>query len=420
MRTKQRLALTVLAGAVFATSSTTAMAQQTVSQGISVPRRAGGAERTVDVEAGVSASYDSNPLRTSTAQAAALGLMREDVVVTPSLNIGISVPSGRNTVTLGGVVAYDFNMRNRLRNGERIALTGGLSTDLRRCETSIDASVSRARSDAGNFSGTPATVRALIRNIETTTEVGGQLSCGGAVGLRPFVGVNYGRGRNTQTLRRLSDYNLVSYGGGIAYSQPSIGEIGLIGSIDETRYPVRPDNSLALGQPRFSARSLGIFFNRESARTLQARLRLNYTDVDPGVAAAAYRGLSGEGAVRFVPGGRFVIEAKAARAANASLTFNVDYVLETALSLGLDAPLSPKLGFSAKLDHRDRVYYGGVLTVANPLLNDQVSVISGGVSYKVSHRLALNLLTAYDWRRANDAFYDYDSARVTISARMGL
>jgi hypothetical protein len=397
-----------------------AFAQQSLSQGTPVPRRAGGSVRTVDADVSISATHDSNAARSSAVRAAQAGLQRSDTTILPSANVNISIPSGRNTFTLAGSAGYDFNVRNKRRNGERIGLSGGLATNFRLCETSVTAGITRQRSDISNFIGTAGGALAFINNIETTLEVGGDLSCGRDIGLRPFGSIYYTRGRNTQEARVVSDYDTVSYGGGLIYTQPSIGELGVIGSVDKTTYPQRPDGSLTLGQPSFSARSIGVFFNRESARILKARLRVNYTDVDPGVSANAFKGLSGEASLRLVPGGKVSFEARSARAAMPSLSFNVDYIVETGTFFSVTAPLTTRVSLRAQADHRERDYYGGVTNVVNPLLDDSVSTLSASLDWKVNRRLALGLTSAYEWRRANDVYYDYESARIGLVGRLAL
>lgn len=408
-----RVVLAVL-GASFA--ALPAHAQSSLNQGVPVPRQAGNVDRKVDIGFRVDALYDSNVARSSAARAAIAGLVREDVVITPVLDVDITLPFGRNTLTMNGGAGYDFNVRNTRRNSERIALGAGLTTDLRICETSFDAGLSRARSNFSNFVGGNAA--AFVDNIETTTDFSGQLSCGSNVGLRPFVSGAYSIGRNTQSARQISDYDTVSYGGGITYRQPSIGEIGIVGSIDDTDYIERPDGSVAFGRTRFSARSIGVFFARESARVLQARVRVNYTDIGESATSPGFSGLSGEAVVRLVPSGRIAIEASAARAAVPSLVFNVDYIVETAFAVGARAPIGPKVSSSLRYEWHHRDYFGGTLMQIGQLDDDVVGTVSGELAYQATRRVTFTLGAYYEKRTANDSSFDYESVRGLSSARI--
>lgn len=405
-------ALTLGAGAV------PAAAQQAVHQGVAVPRGIDGATRSVDVLVGVNAGYDSNVLRTSSASAATLGLEKEDFTLEPGVAVNVTLPFSRNLLTVEGDARYRINANNSSRDGERIGLSGILSSNLGRCSTDVGAGIRRARTDIGNFD--PVSVGAgLIDNFETEYQVGATLACGAAVGISPFVGVGYAGGRNSETLREISNYDSVAYGGGLIYSQPSLGEIGVVGSIVETEYPDRPlTGPLVISD--FSARSIGLYFNRAVARTVQASVQINYTDVEAGTTGIGYDGLSGNVSIRVSPSGSAVIEFLGARAVGASLTYVSDFRIETVGEIRVTAPLGPKLTAIGSAKYGNNEYKGAPLIGGVTLRDEDVGELLAGLNYNLSPSIRLGVGAGYRWRSANDPFFDYDSVQVTASIGMVL
>lgn len=177
---------------------------------------------------------------------------------------------------------------------------------------------------------------------------------------------------------------------------------------------------MRFGQTGLRTYNIGLFYSRAVTRTFQARVQLNYTEVVPDIAAPAFRGLSGEASVKIIPSGLLEIELKATRGTGASLSFNVDYVLETTGSVALRLPITPKLELNGHFDTRSREFFGASLLIANPLLDDNISTLRAGARFKVLPRVALGLTAAYVWRRANDPIYNYNAAQAALSARFEL
>lgn len=396
-----------------------AAAQTATTQGVPTPRKGTTVERKIDVSAGVDANYSSNILGGSNALAAASTLTPEDFVFSPTVDVDVKIPFGPNNFSISGSLGYDFYARNSRRDSDRISLASSLGIDVGRCSSSLDTSINRFRSSFGNFDPTTSAL-ALTSNQQTNFDLGGTVSCGGDVGLRPFASATYSLGRNSLPLRQISDYQTVSYGGGVSYVQPSIGEIGLVGSIQDSSFPQRIPGAVRFGQTGLRTYNIGLFYSRAVTRTFQARVQLNYTEVVPDIAAPAFRGLSGEASVKIIPSGLLEIELKATRGTGASLSFNVDYVLETTGSVALRLPITPKLELNGHFDTRSREFFGASLLIANPLLDDNISTLRAGARFKVLPRVALGLTAAYVWRRANDPIYNYNAAQAALSARFEL
>jgi len=403
------LAPAAIAQSMISTSNATA----TPAQGARVPVKAAKV-RKLDVDIGALMTYDTNVSRSSASLAAANNLKRDDVYFSPNAAVDISLPFGRSVAYLNGSGRYEIYSRNSRLNGENLALAGGLSSDFGRCNTSIDGELNRGRTNIVNL----VAQGAGLRNFETTTSTGVTGSCGGVVGLQPFAEFNYGRGANTNIQRKGSDYRTLTYGGGISYVQPSIGELGIIGSIEDTTYTER-DGSVGTalsGIQSFPTRSIGVFYTRNVTRFFTGKVRFNYTNVASGV-SRSFNGLTGEVSVAVSPTPRYTIKGSIYRRAGPSLTYSVDYTVETGAELSIDMKIMERLAASLNYSYTHERYYSSVQNLIFPLTNDDDNLIKGEVDYTLNRRIILTLGTAYQTRRANSSYYNYDATRLLAGLR---
>lgn len=272
-------------------------ASTTPQQGVRLTRRATFV-RQLELTIGLTTTYDSNVARANSAIADRNGLEPSDVYVAPNAQVNIVLPFGRSQAYFNGNASYLIHARNSRLDGEQLALTGGISTQFARCTASVDSELSRVRTNVGNL----VAQQANVQNFETSTSVGVTLGCGGVVGLQPFGQFDYTRGTNTNALRRGSDFETLTYGGGISYRQPSIGELGIVGSVEDTRYTARDGSTgtLLSGLQSFPTRSVGVYYIRDVTRFFYAKARVNYTDVAT-ARGTSFSGVTGEVAVRVSP-----------------------------------------------------------------------------------------------------------------------
>ncbi|MDG5489261.1 outer membrane beta-barrel protein [Sphingomonas sp. BGYR3] len=390
------------------------------AQNVSLPFVANQTRR-IDVTLQASAAYDTNAARLTDQRAEELDLQPEDFRFSPSASVDIYVPvGGIGVASLSGGAAYDIYSRNSGLDGERISLDGGLASRLSICDTTLGAGISRRRSNPGDLGLTADQTddRVSFRNFETTKTASLTLACGPQVGFRPVAQISYTDGKNTNDLRRGANYNTVLYGGGLLYAQPSIGEIALLVGQAETDFTERQDNPLTfLGIDGFKVRSFGVSFTRAVTPTFQGQIQLNYTDVIAG-GIKAFDGITGRANVRVSPGGPFAVSFTGVRQAVPALNFDIDYFIETALRTDLTYALSPRLNLVGSYTYRTRDYVSTFPRALRPLTDDTQHVVGAGLQFQKTQRLFFGLGATYDTRRANDPFYDYDSARIEFSVRL--
>ena len=389
----------------------------TPTQGVSVPV-APVAIRRLDLDIGGLVTYDTNAARANDQRAAANRLVQEDWIFSPSAIVDISVPFGRSVGYLRGTVAYDVYARNSRLNGERIILDGGVSTTVSRCTVGLDGEFARIRSNLGDI-GVVVGDASLVRNFETTSTAGVTASCGDVVGIQPFVSGEYTRGTNTNRRRIGSDYETFTYGGGLRYVQPSIGEFGVVASFEDTDYTNRDDGStdpILAGLESVPVRSFGAYYNRNVTRFFSGLIRANYTEVDTS-ANSRFSGLTGEASVRVTPSERLEFRAGVKRAAVPTLAFAIDYYVETSFNADVRTRITPKVQLGAGYLYRHHDYYSTTPNLLFPLIEDRDHQVQANASYDLGRRLALTLAAAYETRNARSSYYDFDSFRVTAGIR---
>src|SRR5579871_840952 len=279
-----------------------------------------------------SAFFDSNATRTNSLRNNA-GHSKEDFLFPVGGVIDIVVPSGENVFALQGSVRYDFYSRNKDLSSQNINLRGDYRRTLNPCNIDLDGSLIHSLTDFANSADLT-----FQKNLQTIEQVEGTLTCGSATGLRPFATLNYTNARNSIVEREVNDYDNIVYGGGVALVDGSAGTLGVIGSLSRNIYPGRPSGG-ELGPRGVHVKSIGAYFQRSSARILQASVQLNYTVVSQASGTPPFHGLSGSVLVHYMPGGRIAFDAMVSRAVQTAFTNTASYTIETDYSLSAGAPI---------------------------------------------------------------------------------
>jgi len=393
-----------LAGAVGPSATDT----EVHAQGARVPVKRD-KTRKVDVTVGALVTYDTNVTRSSDTVAAQNNLKPEDVFFAPVVVADVSLPFGPADAYLNGSASYLIYGRNSRLNGEHLAGNGGVSSQFGKCLASIDGSLSRQRTNVVDL----AAQSVGVRNFETISSIGVTGGCGATVGLQPFAQFNYSRGTNTNERRKGSDYRTLTYGAGVSYVQPSIGEIGIIGSIQDTDYTERDGSigTILSGVRSFPTRSIGAYYTRDVTRFFTARVRVNYTDVATRN-GSSYEGITGEASVKVSPTPRFSVTASAYRMVMPSLTFSIDYSVETGAGLSANFNLTRKLTAILGYAYVHQRYTSTATNLLYPLGWDDDHLVNGELNYALNRRIVLTLGAAYETRHANSSYYDFDSFRL--------
>ncbi|MGJ3628667.1 hypothetical protein AB5I41_20335 [Sphingomonas sp. MMS24-JH45] len=144
------------------------------------PRFAQGLPREdVAIDLSLDVRHDSNVVRSSADRAAARGLVRSDQRATPSIDLILARPLGRNRVQIVASAGYDFYRRNSRLNRERLSLIGDGSVIGGPLTIDVTAALARRQSDPADL--TPLLIPGIdsIRNTQTTQDYSVRARLGG-------------------------------------------------------------------------------------------------------------------------------------------------------------------------------------------------------------------------------------------------
>lgn len=430
-------------------SAEAALAQSTASRPPSVgasPRASGaGIARQLGLRAAVDLTYESNVFGVSDALARQQALRgadrtRDDFILSPSLQVDLSLPfGGRQSAFLRGQAGYDFHLRNSQLNRERIVLDGGANLALGSCSSTVNASIARARSNAGDiFVVAPGSFNAR-RNVVNRFGYGGQVRCGGAIGLTPSVGYQHVEVRNSSPLLELNDSNQDVFDASLGYQRPSLGRISVYGSYATSEYIGRDINfnrrtlapiSDALN-PLFDPRSLdgvtsysaGLRFERDIGSRIYGAVSVGYSWVDPkSPNSRKFRGSNYSVNLSLRPTDRLLVDLLASRSSDVSNNIFATYSLTEVYSLNGTYKLNPRISATFGTSYQSRDYRGSALTPDQLTLlrSDEFIRAYGGVSFDLNRRLRLNGLISQQRRKSDNALFNFTNTTVSIGASLAL
>lgn len=376
-----------------------------------------GQQRSV-ISVSATSLYDTNIARASSAALSRRGLEKEDFRFTPSLSADIYKPFGTSYVSLAGSAGYDIHARNSVLDRERIDLTAGAGSQLGPCGVNLTGGYQRRQSDLADLNVLTTASADTTKNTESIFHAEGLLACGGAVGLKPFGMLSYSDSQNSSVRRKGSDATSVTYGGGLLYTQPSIGEIRVYVAQRDVDFSER-DGIRYFGSPELRARYGGIRFERNIGARLSGHVQLAYADVDQRGDATASQGFDGvtwEAGLNLRANSRLTLDATAARTVDPSLGFNVDYIVTEEYQLKATYTLSERMTLTMIGTHRARDFNYSETATAIAVNDDKTNRIMASLRIDpIFGRFSLSTSAEYTKRNADADFYDYDSLRVGLT-----
>ena len=373
-----------------------------------VPGAAYGAP-LLTISPSVAVHYDSNVARASDEVAELRGLKRSDWRLTPNLNIDLEKPVGRQVIFLNGDVGYDLYARNHQLNRGRILLNGGARLQFSRCTGTVDGSFAIRQTDVAELIDAES-----AGNTEHISTIGANARCGGASGLAPFVGASRTWVTNSSSDRRFSDYTMDQGNAGLAYSRPVLGELAIVASVKDAKYPHR--DGLLLSD-HFHSFSIGARFTREIGSRLQGSVAINRTNVDSGAGRPKFTGLTSD--VSLTANASDNIKARV-RWIRDVQPVNVGFGafdIDSRLSVDGDYGFSPRLTFSAGAGLIRRHIEGEILAFGPQLQSERRVFEYVSLTYKRSARTSLALDVRHEQRTADPSIFNYHSTSVGLVLR---
>lgn len=371
--------------------------------------------RPITIRLSGEAEHHSNAARATAAQAALRGLKRSDEIYRPSIDIAVNKTFGVVGVVLDASAAYDFYAHNTQLNRERLGLGGTISANLSRCRLDLMPSYSRRQTDLGDIAFLTGVGDNSVVNVETVKAIHGSARCGGAVGLAPVVSAGYETGDNSNGLRKVSDYRATDYGVGIAYSQPTFGDLTLKGDVRELTYPNRP--RFGGREDGFKQKTASATFSRAIGANLRGTVMVGYTWLDPRAPnVASFDGLTWSADVTATFADRLQISALVSRSASPTLQSNAAYMVNRDIGLNAKFALTDQFSLSAGYQNSRR-RYEGVLATTPALRRADANTYSASLDYQFNDRLRFGIFGRYLKRDSDQALFDYDDE--VLGARVG-
>lgn len=362
--------------------------------------------------------HDTNVARADEARAIARGVEQEDQRLSLGASLLLARPLGRNKVSVDAFVGYDFYRRNTRLNRERISFTGDLELNAGPCTANFLPRFSRQQSELYELAILNVPGVDSVRNTETRQVYRGELRCGNPVGIRPLAHYERSYGDNSNPLREISDYRGESFGGGLSYTNPILGEFDLSLERQNIRYPNRPT---ALGLTGFRTDQIRLATSRNIGAVLTAEGYVAYTHLKPRNSGAQdFKGASWSLALTAVPLPNLQLRANLSQSVNPSLSNNALYSRDRDWGLQGTYQFGPKTSLTLRGSRSERLYRGASGALGPLLDRDVLNRLSARISFRPSQRLTFGLDGGHEWRNANGTFYDYTNTYAAISARFSL
>jgi hypothetical protein len=368
-------------------------------------------EKKINIGAQVHVLSDSNVARSDAATAAARGLEREDVIITPSLTADILLPVSRQSVFLRGSIGHDYYQNNEVLSAGRYDLSAGANLDIGLCQGILTGAYHQGQSNLQDVNVT------VTENIEKQTTGALEMTCGRAAGLAPTFSLKKIHDTNSAPIVKLSDYDTVVAMVGLAYRRPSLGVVTVFYQNDNTEYTNRLiTNGPNLIKDGFDNDTFGISYDRHLGARISGMISIAYTSVKPdSILVNDFQGVTYRGQVDFRVNSRFNTSLRASREATPTIRAGAAYTIADTVQLDATYGLGSRITLNGGLSWIDD-QYKGVTLGPNQLKEQSRDSIYGGARWDIGRRFAL----LFDLRRehsdANVAGLDYTSNQVGLTA----
>jgi hypothetical protein len=385
------------------------------------PRQmAGGRQpRQIVIFAEAKVDHDTNVARLGQRLATEQRIIPDDTIYSPSSNVDIVLPVGRQALFLKGYGSYLFHDANKRLDRSEADLSGGIGNSIGRCGSVLGGTYRRGLSQIED--------RALVQNVQnilTSRRVSFGLTCLTPSGLGMLSSVSRDWGDNSLTQLRENDSVTSAATLGVVVGRPSTGVGTVFGGYSETKYQNR--TSSTGGQDGYEVINGGVRLERKLGGRINAEASVSYSRLSLKAPPIVRPGAPADVGTEF-SGWTY----------SAGLTFRASSRLETALTL--DRKISPTIvsgrAYEIQTNYNGRIDYrigsrirtsltlvqsriatrGGVPTGAQILTDSRTRSGTLAVEYRQSERVSLRLSGTREERQADNTDFDYGSDRVGIA-----
>lgn len=379
------------------------------------------ATRNIGVSLNVQESYEDNVLRQPDFFPVPQGFSRNDFRLSPSLQLDVVQPVGRQSLTLIGAVGYDFYRRNTRLERERINLQAKANLAVgANCKPDIGLAFSRQQSDLADFF---SFTNFRLRNREQRVTFSSAIKCGGTIGLRPGASFERSVVKNSSFFRRIGNFNSTAFGASVGYVNPTLGELTLFGNYRRGNYPNR---GAFTGRPDVNERvgvyTAGLRLQRELGDRLKGNVSLGYTVAEPSIAGTRrFSGISGSADLTAQLADPLQVVIGYSRAVQQSNQLDVSFTVNDNYNINASYILNPRFVLTAGAARSERKLRNSPLLQDNLLgEKDRTTQFFGGVRFTPAGPISFSLNGAMTKRRSDTGFFDYKASSVSLGVNFNI
>lgn len=388
----RRLTVGLLVGAA-------AMSSQAVAQ-----------ERELKLGARVQVEHDSNVVLGRNALGNAQGLTPEDVRFVPSITIDLIQPVGRSSVFLTGVAGYTFYDKNTDLNRERLDFSGGGSTALGPCFTTLSGDYNRGINQIDD----PMIV-IDAKNTRKVTRATVAVNCGSTSGFSVVGNASQDWSRNSAQIAKEADYDSTTLMVGVAYRRPALGALTVFANRQTVDYK---DRLLSNG---YQVDAIGATFDRQLGARIQGSITVSYSMVEqdqvllPGFPQQEQNITSYGGDLSFRASSRLTLQASFNRGISPSVAVGQSYEISDRYRLSGSYSVGSRIVVSAGYSSVKRE--PGEDAIPSPILPTESTLenLFGSIRYRQSDRLSFELGLEREERETNIPLFDYSANRIGLT-----
>jgi hypothetical protein len=369
-------------------------------------------KRTAQISVSTDVVYDTNIAQTSQSLAQLRGIQPEDFTYRPALNFSVVQPVGQEAVFLNGRAGYDFHQVNRRLNRENIDLTGGGVAVTGVCRTTLYGDYQAQQSDLQDTTG------AVVSNLLTTKGGGLSATCGRPRGFNGQFSAVHQNVTNSNAIQQPADHVGDTYSVGFGYANQSLGNLGVVASDSEQRFPNRLSAAGSIGDA-YANQMLGLTYSRQVGSKLKlsaevGEMALKRKSAPPGVPLRT-TGANYTADVDYKMSSRIEIIAHSQRSFLPSNSPGKLFDLQTETELTGHYNLGTRFVISV----------GGILNSIDSNQDTAFALLSpttsrkktalASIRYKQSEKASVVFDLRQETRTTNLAVFDYSDTRATLS-----
>jgi Putative beta-barrel porin 2 len=365
--------------------------------------------------------YENNVLRQPDAFPVPPGFARNDFRLSPSINVDIIQPIGRQTITLLGGAGYDFYRRNSRLERERINLQGKLNLAVgANCKPEIGLAYARQQSDLADFF---SITDFRLRNREQRLTFSSAIKCGGIIGLKPGLSFERSVVKNSSFFRRIGNFNSTAVGVSLGYTTPTLGEVSLFGNYRRGKYPNR---GAFTGRPGVNE-NVGVYtgglrLQRDIGNRLKGNISLGYTVAEPSLSGTRrFSGISGSADLTAQLAEPLQVVVGYSRSVQQSNQLNVSFTVNDSYNINASYILNPRIILTGGAARTQRKLRDSPLLSPNLLgTKERTTQFSGGVRFVPAGPISFSLNATKSIRKSQTRFFDYDASSVSLGVNLNI